>query len=110
MMKNQGCKSHFYMLFICFFWGKQKKFGRKRKLSFEFKVNDHHSTGNGQYIASNPKEFQMESRIFDEANEEDGKETVDKIMEEFKDDKKNRTYLGMMEIQNLRILSKNDVL
>ena len=48
----------------------------------------------------------MESRIFDEANEEDGKETVDKIMEEFKDDKKNRTYLEMMEIQNQMILSK----
>ena len=52
----------------------------------------------------------MESRLFDEANEDDGKETVDKILDEFKDDKKNRTYLGMMEIQNLRILSKNDVL
>ena len=48
----------------------------------------------------------MESRLFDEANEEDGKETVDKIMEEFKDDKKNRTYLEMMDIQNQMILSK----
>ena len=45
----------------------------------------------------------MESRLFDEANEDDGKETVDKILDEFKNNKKNRTYLGMMEIQNLRM-------